>query len=158
MIDLLLDYTSEQSDFEIDEKMIALLKSAAVSVLKNENLSGKFEISLTFCSEEEIKQLNSAHRGINKVTDVLSFPMGEGGEYPENLSSGALILGDIVICAKRAVEQAKEYGHSIEREFAFLCAHSVLHLLGYDHMEENEAKQMEALQEKALEDINIRRE
>lgn len=158
MIDLLLDYTSEQSDFEIDEKMISLLKSAAVSVLKNENLSGKFEISLTFCSEEEIKQLNSAHRGINKVTDVLSFPMGEGGEYPENLSSGALILGDIVICAKRAVEQAKEYGHSIEREFAFLCAHSVLHLLGYDHMEENEAKQMEALQEKALEDINIRRE
>ena len=158
MIDLLLDYTSEQSDFEIDEEMISLLKSAAVSVLKNENLSGKFEISLTFCSEEEIKQLNSAHRGINKVTDVLSFPMGEGGEYPENLSSGALILGDIVICAKRAVEQAKEYGHSIEREFAFLCAHSVLHLLGYDHMEENEAKQMEALQEKALEDINIRRE
>ena len=158
MIDLLLDYTSEQSDFEIDEKMISLLKSAAVSVLKNENLSGKFEISLTFCSEEEIKQLNSAHRGINKVTDVLSFPMGEGGEYPENLSSGALILGDIVICAKRAVEQAKEYGHSIEREFAFLCAHSVLHLLGYDHMEENEAKEMEALQEKALEDINIRRE
>ena len=158
MIDLLLDYTSEQSDFEIDEEMISLLKSAAVSVLKNENLSGKFEISLTFCSEEEIKQLNSAHRGINKVTDVLSFPMGEGGEYPENLSSGALILGDIVICAKRAVEQAKEYGHSIEREFAFLCAHSVLHLLGYDHMEENEAKEMEALQEKALEDINIRRE
>lgn len=158
MIDLVLEYCNEQEDFVISDDMINLLNSAAQRVLINEGLSGKYEISLTFCSEEEIKQLNSAHREINKVTDVLSFPMGEGGEYPENLSNGALILGDIVICAKRAVEQAKEYGHSIEREFAFLCAHSVLHLLGYDHMEENEAKEMEALQEKALEDINIRRE
>lgn len=158
MTELVLDYGNEQSDVEISDDMIALLKSAAESVLKNENLSGKFEISLTFCSEEEIKQLNCVHRQIDKVTDVLSFPLGEGGEYPENLSTGAYVLGDIVICAKRAVEQAKEYGHSIEREFAFLCAHSVLHLLGYDHMQADEAKQMEALQEKALEDINIRRE
>ncbi len=157
MIDLVLEYSNEQSDFEIDEKMITLLKSAAVSVLKNEKCSGKFEISLTFCSEEEIKELNSLHRGIDRVTDVLSFPMGEGGEYPENLSNGALVLGDIVICAKRAAEQAKEYGHSTEREFAFLCAHSVLHLLGYDHMEEKEAEDMNRRQQKALEDINVRR-
>lgn len=158
MIELVLDYSNEQSDVEISDELISLLKSAAVSVLKNENLSGKFEISLTFCSEEEIKLLNSEHRGIDKVTDVLSFPLGEDGEYPQNLSNSAYVLGDIVICAKRAVEQAKEYGHSKEREFAFLCAHSVLHLLGYDHMDENEAKDMEVRQGKALEDINIRRE
>ena len=158
MIELIFDYSNEQSDFEISDDMISLLKSAAVSVLRNEYLSGKFEISLTFCSEDEIKQLNLAHRGIDKVTDVLSFPLGEDGEYPENLSNSAYVLGDIVICAKRAVEQAEEYGHSTEREFAFLCAHSVLHLLGYDHMEADEAEQMDALQEKALEDINIRRE
>ena len=158
MIEIVLDYSNEQSDVEISDGLISLLKSAAESVLKNENLSGRFEISLTFCSEEEIKQLNSAHRGIDKVTDVLSFPLGEEGEYPENLSNSAYVLGDIVICAKRAVEQANEYGHSVEREFAFLCAHSVLHLLGYDHMEADEAKDMEARQEKALEVINIRRE
>lgn len=157
MIDLILDYTNEQTDFEIDDKMINLLKSAAESVLKNEGLSGKFEISLTFCSQERIKELNCAHRGIDRVTDVLSFPLGEGGDYPENFSTGALVLGDIVICAKRAEEQAKEYAHSIQREFAFLCAHSVLHLLGYDHIEEEEEKEMNERQQKALEDINIRR-
>ena len=87
MIEIVLDYSNEQSDVEISDGLISLLKSAAESVLKNENLSGRFEISLTFCSEEEIKQLNSAHRGIDKVTDVLSFPLGEEGEYPENLSN-----------------------------------------------------------------------
>lgn len=159
MIDLIVDYANEQSAVEITPALLDRMKEAAVSVLQNEGLSGAFEISLTIADKPAIKELNAAHRGMDKVTDVLSFPLGENGEYPKNYDTGAALLGDIVICAERAVEQAAEYGHSVTREFGFLCAHSVLHLLGYDHIDDPEgAAVMELKQKKALAAIGLTRD
>ena len=159
MIDLIVDYANEQSAVEITPALLDRMKEAAASVLQNEGLSGAFEISLTIADKPAIKELNATHRGMDKVTDVLSFPLGENGEYPKNYDTGAALLGDIVICAERAVEQAAEYGHSVAREFGFLCAHSVLHLLGYDHVDDLEgAAVMESKQEKALAAIGLTRD
>ena len=158
MITVVFDYSNEQDSVEISDELIGLCNKACVSVLKNEGMEGEFEISLTVTDKQSIKEINSSYRGIDKVTDVLSFPMSDCGEYPENYDTGALVLGDIIICAERALEQAEEYGHSPEREFGFLCAHSLLHLLGYDHVNgEEEAKVMESKQAKALSDINLNR-
>ena len=129
------------------------------------------ELSLTVTTQEIIKELNNDMRGIDKVTDVLSFPNIEFSkeaffEQCENREkyfdyfnpeSGALILGDIVICLERAKNQAAEYGHGLLRELSFLTAHSLLHLLGYDHMEDSERIRMEELQSAILDELNIHR-
>lgn len=127
------------------------------------------EVNLLLTSDEEIRQLNKQFRDINKATDVLSFPLMEF-EYPAdfgkaeeqeadhfNPETGELMLGDIVISKDKVTEQAKEYGHSEEREFAFLIAHSMLHLMGYDHISDEEAKEMEKRQADILEQLRIRR-
>lgn len=127
------------------------------------------ELSLTVATEEEIREINAEQRQIDKVTDVLSFPMldfaepmeaeafAEQAEFSVNPETGNLFLGDIVLCFERAKEQAKEYGHSLEREVAFLLVHSLLHLLGYDHMTQEEEKEMFAKQEEILEIMKIYR-
>ena len=108
--------------------------SAVEKAFKGEYLSNvPLSAEIIFVSADEIKQLNAKHRGKDAVTDVLSFPMGENGNYDVNHETGAKILGDIVISVPKAMEQAKTYGHSFEREMGFLTAHSMLHLLGYDH-------------------------
>ena len=126
------------------------------------------EVSLLLTTDEEIKEINRMQRQIDRATDVLSFPMADY-ETPGDFShldedaglfhpdTGELMLGDIVISVDKVFEQAEEYGHSTEREFSFLFAHSMLHLLGYDHMEPDEAAVMEAKQAKALEDLGITR-
>ena len=113
--------------------------------------------------------MNREHRGIDRATDVLSFPMlefGIPGDFTgidEEMSdvfdpeTGELMLGDIVISADKVMAQAEEYGHSPKREYAFLIAHSMLHLCGYDHMEDGERKEMEQKQREILEKINILR-
>ena len=111
----------------------ALIKKAVKTTLKSENWQGRAEVSVTFVDDEQIKELNAAHRGIDSATDVLSFPLNDGDDIGEE-------LGDIVISMERADYQAKEYGHSLDRELAFLAVHSTLHLLGYDHMTEEEDK------------------
>ncbi len=130
------------------------------------------EVGLLLTGEEKIQELNRQYRQIDRVTDVLSFPMitfDPPGEFAfledDSLNadcfdpdSGELVLGDIVICAEKAREQAKEYGHSLKREFAFLIAHSVLHLLGYDHERSvEEEKFMEERQRAVLENLGITR-
>lgn len=126
------------------------------------------EVNLLLTMNQEIHQMNLEFRQIDRPTDVLSFPMvdyeeagnfdflEEADEYfhPE---SGELMLGDIVISKEKVISQAEEYGHSIEREYAFLIAHSMLHLFGYDHMEEDERIEMEAKQKEILEKLNILR-
>lgn len=127
------------------------------------------EISLTLTDNEGIHTVNREFRDIDRPTDVLSFPLVEyekPGEFDFleemdecfNPESGELMLGDILISLDKVKEQAEEYGHSYVREYAFLIAHSMLHLMGYDHMEENEAKIMEAKQSQILEDLNITRQ
>ncbi|MDO4321604.1 MAG: rRNA maturation RNase YbeY [Lachnospiraceae bacterium] len=127
------------------------------------------QVSLLVTDNDEIHKMNLEHRQIDRPTDVLSFPM-VNYEMPGDFSileedgtdcfepdTGELMLGDIVISADKVLEQAEEYGHSVEREYAFLITHSMLHLMGYDHMTEDEAREMERLQEEILTKLNILR-
>lgn len=122
------------------------------------------EISILLVDNEEIQKLNKIHRNIDRPTDVLSFPMFEYDENGEiDISecdfgeNGEILLGDIVISLEKAMQQSKEYGHSFEREVGFLTAHSLLHLLGYDHMEKDEELEMFSLQEEILEQCGLDR-
>ncbi len=146
-----------------------IFNSVASHVLETEGCPFEAEINLTLVDRERIREMNREFRGIDAVTDVLSFPMVElipPGDFsgikedsPEYFDpdSGEIILGDIVICSERAMEQAEEYGHSVKREFAFLIAHSMLHLLGFDHEDKEEERIMLEKQERALSFLGILR-
>lgn len=110
--------------------------------------------SITFVGEEEIKEINKSYRGIDKVTDVISFAFEDSEDF---LKSEIRVLGDIYICIPRMIEQAKNYGHSKKRELSFLVVHGLLHLLGYDHMTKEEEEVMFAKQEMILDVTNIKR-
>ena len=111
---------------------------------------------MTFVSLEEIHELNREYRQVDSPTDVLSFPQFDDlDDLPEE---GEIMLGDVVICSDRAKEQAEEFGHSFEREIIYLFVHSVLHLLGYDHMEEDEKRIMRRREEEVMERIGLKRE
>ncbi len=128
------------------------------------------EVDLTVTTDEEIRKLNSKYRGIDRATDVLSFPMLEFEEpgrfdIDEDMKAECfdpekdeLMLGSIVISLERAVSQARDFGHSLKREMAFLIVHSMLHLQGFDHIEENDRIVMEKAQEEILDDLEITRE
>lgn len=133
-----------------------VLERAAKKALELEGIDDeRIEISLSFVSPEEIKEINNEFRGIDKVTDVLSFPQFDDLEdFPE---VGEIALGDVVICMERAKEQAEEFGHSLDREIVYLFVHSVCHLLGYDHMEEDEKKVMRAREEEIMEYLDLTR-
>lgn len=126
--------TNQQKAVKIPTGIRILIRRACNAVLEMENFEGPAEISVTFVDNEEIKQLNTDYRDKPTATDVLSFPLGEDGVYDINNETGASMLGDIVISMERAQEQAELYGHSLQREVAFLTVHSMLHLLGYDHV------------------------
>jgi probable rRNA maturation factor len=125
---------NKQKEVKIPTGLRMLVRRCCNAVLRMEQFSDSAEISVTFVNNEQIHELNKQYRGKDVPTDVLSFPMGENGVYDVNHSTGAKILGDIVICMEKAVEQADRYGHSLEREVGYLSAHSMLHLLGYDHV------------------------
>ncbi len=126
------------------------------------------EVSLLLTMDAQIREMNTQFRGIERATDVLSFPMveypmsGDFGFLEENEGyfnpeSGELSLGDIVISKEKVISQAEEYGHSVLREYAFLIVHSVLHLAGYDHMEEDERREMETKQDEIMKRLDILR-
>lgn len=144
-----------------------LFETVAVKVLETEAVNVPVEISVTVTGAEAIRSLNRDYRDIDRVTDVLSFPMWDyDGQAPAEVLKEAEVdpdthevcLGDIVICLPRAKEQAEEYGHSLKRELAFLTAHSMLHLLGYDHMVPEEEAEMFAKQENVLNLLGITRD
>ncbi|WP_405101130.1 rRNA maturation RNase YbeY [Oceanobacillus sp. FSL H7-0719] len=126
---------------------------------KREGISGETEMSVNFVDNREIQELNRNYRQKDSPTDVISFAMQETGEGEVNILGldMPVILGDIVISVDRAKEQAEEYGHSIEREFAFLTIHGFLHLLGYDHLTEEDEKEMFGKQNEILSDFGIER-
>ena len=124
---------NKQKNVKIPTGLRMLIRRCCNAVLRMEKFEGPAEISVTFVNNEQIHELNRQYRGKDMPTDVLSFPMGENGVYDVNHDPGAKILGDIVISMEKAVEQAKRYDHSLEREVGYLTAHSMLHLLGYDH-------------------------
>ena len=140
----------------LEEALLKKMEEAADVLFEKEGVDGeRAEISLTLVSLEEIRELNRDYRDVDKETDVLSFPQFEGVEdMPE---FGELCLGDVVICRDKVEEQAKDFGHSFERELIYLFVHSLLHLLGYDHMEEDEKAQMRLKEEDVMKAINLER-
>ncbi len=141
-----------RSGVELDTSVYEKVEEYIIITLQQENVLVPCEISFSLVIPEEIQELNAEYRNIDKETDVLSFPMLEFPEDEDMLTYETgipVMLGDIVISTKRAAEQAEAYGHSLEREICYLSVHSVLHLLGYDHMEEDEKRVMRA-REKAI--------
>ncbi len=148
---------NEQKKIEVTKDLKALIKNVLKNGLSHMEVDSNCEISIMLVDNEGIHSLNKLHRGIDRPTDVLSFPMFE---YDENGNidinecdfgeNGEILLGDIVISLERSKAQAEEYGHTFEREVGFLTAHSLLHLLGYDHEDPEEEKEMFALQEEIL--------
>lgn len=136
---------------------------AAVLAAEGEGLeSAACQLSVSFVSKEEIRELNRDYRGIDSATDVLSFPQFERDEieyYAENKENAPeeFMLGDVVICMEKAEEQALEFGHSLTRELVYLFTHSVLHLLGYDHETEEDKEVMRKREEEIMEDLGIPR-
>ena len=125
--------TNSQNTVKIPSGLRILIRRSCNAVLEFEKFEGSAEISVTFVDNARIAELNAQYRNKNMPTDVLSFPMGENGVYDIDEDNGCKILGDIVISMERAMEQAELYGHSLQREVAYLTVHSMLHLLGYDH-------------------------
>lgn len=125
--------SNEQKKVKIPTGIRLLIRRCCHAVLELEGFKDPAEVSVTFVDNERIHQLNKQYRNIDRETDVLSFPLGENGEYDINHDTGAKLLGDIVISAEKAVEQAELYNHPLQREIGFLTVHSMLHLLGYDH-------------------------
>ena len=163
-----IDFENEQEQ-SFDFDFVEIARLVANGVLDQEKCPYEAQISLVLTDDEEIHRVNKEFRNVDRATDVLSFPMIDfqtPAQYdfleddysyfhPE---TGELLLGDIMISIPRAVEQAKTYGHSVKREYAFLIAHSMLHLLGYDHMVDEERVVMEEKQKKVLDDLHIGRE
>lgn len=155
---------NEQDKVSIDDSINIIIKKVIDTCMKSENLEKDYEVSVLIVNDEEIRSINKEHRDTDKSTDVLSFPMVEfengklisdEGDY--DIDFDELMLGDIIISAETAKRQAIEYGHSFEREMAFLTAHSCFHLLGYDHMVESEEKVMFKKQEDILNELGLTR-
>ena len=140
-----------QELIEIDESMNEIILKVVEEALNVEGIGLNYEVSVSFVDNVEIKELNKEYRGIDRETDVLSFPMDEDFPMPVPM------LGDIIISTDKAVEQAKEFNHSIEREIGYLTAHSMFHLMGYDHMEDDEKRIMRGKEDKVMDNLGITR-
>ncbi len=150
--------TNSQKKVKVTAELKKLINKACAATLQNEMFSEPAEVNVTFVDDEGIKELNSQFRNIDRSTDVLSFPLGENGFYDKNPENGNLMLGDVVLSLEHAVSQAEEYGHSFNREAAYLTVHSMLHLLGYDHVNNEEEKRiMRDKEEQVMTLLDLRR-
>jgi probable rRNA maturation factor len=161
---------NRQEKIEMTEELENKIEDIIEYTLKEEGVNIPFEISIIFIDNEEIRKINKEQRDIDKATDVLSFPMldyEDGKVFKEmyldykfdfcDLNEGNLVLGDMALSLEKAAEQAEEYGHSFIREVMYLVVHSILHLLGYDHMEEKDKVLMRKREEEILNKFNINR-
>ncbi|MBU3216460.1 rRNA maturation RNase YbeY [Clostridium estertheticum] len=161
---------NRQNKIEVTKELKTVIKDVIEYTLCEEKLSIDNEVSVIFIDNEEIKEINKKYRGIDKITDVLSFPMLN---YPENkvfkevyinykfdqsdLYDEKLVIGDVALSLERAKQQSDEFGHSFIRECAYLTVHSILHLLGYDHMEEDQKNIMRKREEEILKNFSLTR-
>ena len=159
-------YFEEEGSLKLDVPCVELAEKVIEAALDYVECPYEAEVNLLLTENQEIQEMNRNFRQIDRATDVLSFPMVDyetpgNFEFLENSDayfhpeSGELMLGDIVISKEKVITQAEEYGHTITREYAFLIAHSMLHLFGYDHMEEDERVEMEQMQKEILERLQI---
>ncbi|MDR0879273.1 MAG: rRNA maturation RNase YbeY [Clostridioides sp.] len=154
-------FENRQEKIELGDEIMDKISDIIVECLHYEGYEDDCELSLSFVDNEEIRDLNCEFRGIDKATDVLSFPLFHEDEFEIELDGvefGEVSLGDIVISLERAFEQSLEYGHSIEREVCFLVCHSMFHLLGYDHDTEENTAEMRKREEYILNELGITRD
>lgn len=142
---------NRQTEVLLDEDILEIIKEVIKESLSIENKSMDYEISVSFVNNEEIKDLNNRFRGKDTETDVLSFPMEDTVEIEGQIP----ILGDIVISAEKAEEQAKDFNHSLKREIAYLTAHSMFHLIGYDHLTEDDKSMMRNKEKEVMKRLEI---
>lgn len=133
MLKVSVAITNQQKKIKILPGTRMLLRKCCIASLAAEGMEGTYEVSISLVDDETIHQYNLQFRNKDKSTDVLSFPLGESGVYDVNPDTGRFLLGDIVISMETAIRQAESFGHTVDRELAFLAVHSMLHLLGYDH-------------------------
>ncbi|HJB25214.1 MAG TPA: rRNA maturation RNase YbeY [Firmicutes bacterium] len=149
---------NKQKAFKVPTGTRLLIRRCCNAVLTMEEFGKPAEVTVTFVDNEQIRDLNRTHRNVDAETDVLSFPLGENGVYDKNYETGAYMLGDVVISLEKANAQAKLYGHSFRREIGYLTAHSMLHLLGYDHVGNDiEAMKMREKEECVMQSLGLSR-
>lgn len=141
-------FDNRQDLIKIDEEIENIVEKSIEAALKEIEFTDDYEVSVSFVGDEEIHELNRDYRGVDRTTDVLSFPMDD--EFTN-------MLGDIVININKVIEQANEYGHSEKREISYLTVHSTLHLMGFDHEEEEDKKEMRAVEDRVMEKLEISR-
>ena len=142
-------YDDRQDKMEISDENIEAIEKAVTVCLETEGLDGDFEVSISFVTNEEIRELNKQYRNVDSETDVLSFPMDDDED------AEIIMLGDIVLSTEKIIEQAAEFGHSLEREMLYLVAHSTLHLIGYDHMDDDEKQEMRQREKEIMKELQL---
>lgn len=153
-----VDIENCQKTVKIPVGMRMLIRRCCHAVLDEEGVEGIAQVDVTLVDNERIREINNEQRGIDAVTDVLSFPLSENGEFEVNHDTGEKLLGNIVLSLEKAQTQAQEYGHSFNREVGYLTAHSMLHLLGYDHVNGGlEAVRMREKEESVMTKIGLPR-
>lgn len=157
---MIINLENAQEKIDLEETVLKCLQEGIDAVADLNGLAEKAEVDVTIVDDEEIHELNRQYRGMDKPTDVLSFALDEGEEDEPELIGGPEehLYGDIIISAETALRQAEEYGHGLEREMTYLAVHGMFHLLGYDHMTEEDKAEMRAKEEEALRAINLAEE
>lgn len=141
----------------VDQQWLARLEEILPLYAEQEGLPEELVIGLTFCDDDAIRTLNAEYRGIDRATDVLSFPLYERDDEIELFEDELAPFGDIVLSVPHAIAQAEEYGHSVEREVCYLVVHGLMHLAGYDHIEDADKVEMRAEEEALLEKVGVTR-
>lgn len=159
---MIINLENDQQKLELSAQVLERLQEGLQAVARLNELPEESEVDVTIVDDEEIHALNREYRGMDKPTDVLSFALDEDCEYedePELIGGPEEhLFGDIIISAETALRQAEEYGHGLEREMTYLAVHGMFHLLGYDHMTEEDKAEMRAKEEEALRAINLSEE
>lgn len=157
---MIINLENAQEKIYLEETVLKRLQEGIDAVAALNGLAEEAEVDVTIVDDEEIHELNRQYRGMDKPTDVLSFALDEGEEDEPELIGGPEehLYGDIIISAETALRQAEEYGHGLEREMTYLAVHGMFHLLGYDHMTEEDKAEMRAKEEEALRAINLAEE
>lgn len=157
---MIINLENAQEKIDLEETVLNRLQEGIDAVADLNGLAEEAEVDVTIVDDEEIHELNRQYRGMDKPTDVLSFALDEGEEDEPELIGGPEehLYGDIIISAETALRQAEEYGHGLEREMTYLAVHGMFHLLGYDHMTEEDKAEMRAKEEEALRAINLAEE
>ncbi|MBR7092875.1 MAG: rRNA maturation RNase YbeY [Clostridia bacterium] len=149
---------NKQKTVKVPTGLRLLMRRCCHAVLEMERFPFCAEVDISLVDNEQIRTINREHRKIDASTDVLSFPLGENGQYDTNPATGAKMLGDIVLSIEQAMEQAKNFGHPLQREVGYLTVHSMLHLLGYDHVNGGiEAVRMREKEERVMSQIGFPR-